>query len=589
MPQTEKLLSKGLGEDVPVEYFREKQEPKLSDQNPLIYPPDLRKEQVVESMRVTLLKLIDSETGYDGLLPTKMNVALVEEDDKDPNSYRMTIRFETDNLDETQLSLLERIVEHMYGSGASTRLDSNGKPRYPTGYPRIETAGQKDKSRRRKDSSSSTLGWYMGLSKSTLEPTHQGLYVFRDLGSAQMADFCRGSDPTKWFCNLDMKHPFKKEKVQNKYIIEIREQGLYQTDIVKMATLVSLVLHKKDIPRPGKLLYEIYQEMIHLGQNEEETGMAELSAQRDEIRRSLFIPLANYNASDSVGFQPSSVLAIGIPGTGKTLLAKEFLLTRDLGVFMVPVDGMELYSDFSQPTSRQMILPRIAQVFEETGMPVVLHLDDVELFVDPANPTQSKLLNLMAGIRSHGFFVFASTNYPDRIDPRLFQHERFGSVVYFPRQDEVGRKRILEVHAQKVSKVLKHPLFSSDEERDKLLSFIARETEGFPARYLAQICSRAKTYYLERLSGHTKKRYGMTEQDVQIPFTRDDWMRAIADVQREFAPKRKEFNAWDDSLLQFVERHSGNLGFLQREQTPHEPQSYYSRYEQFINELKPGK
>lgn len=116
--------------------------------------------------------------------------------------------------------------------------------------------------------------------------------------------------------------------------------------------------------------------------------------------------------------------------------------------------------------------------------------DDIENMVgSKIKVTNSTMLNLMAGVQESGFFIIASTNYPEKINQSLIQPQRFSVLIHCGLQDEKARYEILKIHANKESKNLKKPLFSSDEVRDLILREVAKHTNAFTPRYLANIAT----------------------------------------------------------------------------------------------------
>lgn len=93
---------------------------------------------------------------------------------------------------------------------------------------------------------------------------------------------------------------------------------------------------------------------------------------------------------------------VGVPGTGKTLAVQE-LLGEETGVFILPLDPLELVKELQASKEKQRLLPRIANVSRMTGREVVLHIDDIENMVGNDSATHSTLLNLMAGVKRMDF------------------------------------------------------------------------------------------------------------------------------------------------------------------------------------------
>jgi SpoVK/Ycf46/Vps4 family AAA+-type ATPase len=283
----------------------------------------------------------------------------------------------------------------------------------------------------------------------------------------------------------------------------------------------------------------------------------------DAIRRELIIPLASPDISKSVGEDPQSVLMIGVPGTGKTLVA-ERLLQEDTGLFILPIDPFELQKELMQPKEKQRLMPRIAEVSRVTGRRVILHVDDIENMVGEDEHTNSTLLTLMAGVQESGFYIMASTNYPEKINPSLIQPQRFSVLLHCGLQSEKARYEILKIHADMESKEKGMPLFSTEEVRDIILSEVAAHSNNFTPRYMANIATIAKSYLIDRVSKDKGRIIGLTEEDLEgYAFDVVDWEKAFAEVSSKY--DSESVRKRDEQLRKFVKKHGERLGFVKNE------------------------
>lgn len=541
-----------------IEQLKEKKEPNLGELNPLLFPPNLDNAENVEALRMVTEKMVSA---YEGLKPTSIEVANIFDDDEGKEVQRLVIRFETDSITPDQMNELEEAVEKTYKKGVKTRTSISGKTTIPaTFYPRLEQPKNRFK---RQNSDPSMLGWYMGTDTSLLTASNEGLLVFRDLENEKMAGYLKKTDHKRWFYKQDLITPMKK-KVPPKYVVEVRESELYQTDIVELVTRVSHILADKGPIENKRLKYDIYNQLNRLGLKKVEDGdMSGLDLQEERIQRVLILPLANLDASAGLELKPGSVLMIGVPGTGKTYIAEHFI-QQDNGVFLVPIDPHNLSNDLALPPEKKKILPRISEVSQETGVPAVIHIDDVENLATEDTAVNSTLLNLMAGIRESGFYVLASTNYPEKISPALIQPQRFAHIVYFGLHQEETRHKILDTHATRVTKELGTELFESDNARDLILKTLASITEGYTPRYLADICTEAKSFYLARTARETKQTQGLKEVDLKGHFTIEDWENAVNEVARKYDKTAVEKR--DKELREFAKKHYKTTGLNHRDQ-----------------------
>lgn len=535
------------------EKLKEKKEPKLSDFNPLLYPPDFSGSEAMEAFGQAIKDQIDH---HGGLRPTQLESVLVFNQQEQKHSSRFIIRFEVDRLIEEQIIQLEELVKRTYGTVVRTRTSKNGSKINPVHYPSIEEPKKKSQRTR----SLKLLGWYMGSNSADLTNHHTGLLVFKDLGDPGMGEYLKRKDPKQWFYKDDLVDPMGRQ-LKTKYVVELREAAMYQTDLVEFAVQVASILAQGKPVESPDLLYQIYNHLNRVTLKKSgRDSIHGLDEQIDRIKRVLVLPLANLSLATGINLTPGSALLIGVPGTGKTLIA-EYLLREDTGVFILPLDPNQLKKDLSQSPENRTILPRIAKVFARTQTPVIIHMDDVENISASDTEINSTLLNLMAGVREQGFYVIASTNHPEKLNDQLIQPQRFAHVIYLGLHDLEARRGILDIHATRLSRELGKSLFTSEAEREAILDILAKNTEGVTPRFLAEVCNEAKTFYLRKMA-ESKRAKGLNEEDIQETdrFTVEDWLYGLEQALRKY--DKKAVLDRDRELQRFVQKHSqGETGF----------------------------
>jgi SpoVK/Ycf46/Vps4 family AAA+-type ATPase len=376
----------------------------------------------------------------------------------------------------------------------------------------------------------------MGPNMSTpTDSLHTGLFVYRDLGEVNKNNF---SDP---------------QISGSRFVVEIRESSLYQTDMVEFVTQISTILGQGKTLPPGDLLYEVYYDLIRLGLKDvDHSSIYGMDDAINTIKRSLLIPLASRDLSHGIKQQPESVLMVGVPGTGKTLAVEE-ILQEETGVFILPIDPLELVKELNEDKDRQTLLPRISDVSRKTGKRVVLHVDDIENMVQNEQSTHSTLLNLMAGIRENDFYIIASTNDPEKIDTALLQPQRFGVLIYCGLPNEDARREIINIHTNELSQKLGIPLFANPDMREVILDAVTRETKDFTPRYIAEIANVAKSHLLFRIAQEQGQTIGLTEEALQrFSFTPEDWREAFLQVSARY--NKEEVRSRDTELEKFVSK-----------------------------------
>lgn len=513
--------------------LKERKTPSLGQLNPLLHPPDLTNPERIAALKNVVL---DQTRSFQGPEPVRFESAIVTSTQPHTNpALRMVVRFEVDSLTEDQLDQLDRLGRTTYeGVAVKGIKNSDGSPVPTVSYPPTEKPS--DDAKR-----NIILGWYIGQNTNTLDSLHTGLFVFKDIGMVNRENFV------------------SKEQSDTKFIVEIREASLYQTDLAELIIQASAILGRKATLDHSQLLYNIYYNLTRLGLKSKGAGQAYgMEDILSRIRRGLILPLANLGLSQGISQAPESVLLAGVPGTGKTLAGEE-LLWQDTGLFTIPLDSQELLKELATEAARQTLMPRVSHVYQSTGIPVIIHLDDIENLTKGDKDTYSTLVNWMAGVRESGFYVVAATNHPEQIPSPLLQPQRFGVLIHCGLPDEESRLGILGVHVPMVTTRLGQPLFASEEERVAILADLAHRTPGFTARFLAEIGTVGKSYLLERVSNKKGVLVGLDEEDLAGErFQPEDFGRAFKDVSSIY--DKKTIVEWDEEIRRYVERRRKDMG-----------------------------
>lgn len=185
---------------------------------------------------------------------------------------------------------------------------------------------------------------------------------------------------------------------------------------------------------------------------------------------------------------PKGVLLVGPPGTGKTLLAKA--VAGEAGVSFFSISGSEFVELFVGAGAA-----RVRDLFEQAKKqaPCIVFIDELDAIGksrssgmyggnDEREQTLNQLLTEMDGfaVGDGTVIVLAATNRPESLDPALLRPGRFDRQVLVDRPDLLGRKEILEIHAQKVK-------LGADVD----LRAIATRTPGFAGADLANLVNEA--------------------------------------------------------------------------------------------------
>ena len=187
---------------------------------------------------------------------------------------------------------------------------------------------------------------------------------------------------------------------------------------------------------------------------------------------------------------PRGVLMVGLPGTGKTLLARA--IAGEAKVPFFTISGSDFVEMFVGVGAA-----RVRDMFEQAKKhaPCIVFIDEIDAVGrqrgaglgggnDEREQTLNQLLVEMDGFENtSGVIVIAATNRPDVLDPALMRPGRFDRQVVVPLPDIRGREQILLVHMRKV------PLAP-----DVKAEIIARGTPGFSGADLANLVNEAALY-----------------------------------------------------------------------------------------------
>ena len=185
-----------------------------------------------------------------------------------------------------------------------------------------------------------------------------------------------------------------------------------------------------------------------------------LESQIQEIKETVELPLTNPGLFEDIGIEPPrGVLLYGLPGTGKTMLAKA--VAHESKATFIHMSGSELVHKFIGEGAQ--LVRDIFQMAREKS-PSIIFIDEIDAVGSirthdgttgsaEVNRTMMQLLAEMDGFRTRGDIkIIAATNRIDILDPALLRPGRFDRIIEIPMPSADGRLKILEIHAQKLRK-----------------------------------------------------------------------------------------------------------------------------------------
>ncbi|NUN47451.1 MAG: ATP-dependent zinc metalloprotease FtsH [Candidatus Brocadiae bacterium] len=213
---------------------------------------------------------------------------------------------------------------------------------------------------------------------------------------------------------------------------------------------------------------------------------------------------------------PRGILLVGVPGTGKTLMAKAVAGEADVPFYAIGgSDFVEMFVGVGAS--------RVRDLFRQAkeNAPSIIFLDEIDAVgrrrgvagFGRGDEEREQTLNAIL-VEMDGFdtddsvIVMAASNRPDVLDPALLRPGRFDREIALDLPDVKGREEILRVHARKVRLA-----------QDVDLSIIARGTPGFSGADLEAVINEGA------LLAVMKRKEGVETEDLEEARDKVRWGR----------------------------------------------------------------
>ena len=183
---------------------------------------------------------------------------------------------------------------------------------------------------------------------------------------------------------------------------------------------------------------------------------------------------------------PKGALLVGLPGTGKTLLAKA--VAGEAKVPFFSLSGSDFVEMFVGVGAS-----RVRDLFKQAKdkSPAIIFIDEIDAIGrargksnmtgsnDERENTLNQLLTEMDGFGTNSnVIVIAATNRADVLDKALMRAGRFDRQIYVDLPDLNERKEIFKVHLKPIKTV-----------KTLDVDFLSKQTPGFSGADIANVCN----------------------------------------------------------------------------------------------------
>lgn len=241
---------------------------------------------------------------------------------------------------------------------------------------------------------------------------------------------------------------------------------------------------------------------------------------------------------------PSGILMFGLPGTGKTLLAKA--LAHEGEINFISVKGPEFLSKWVGESSKA-----VRETFRKAraAAPCIIFFDEIDAIASRRAESSgsrvneqvvAQLLTEMDGLEElKSVVLIAATNRPDLLDPALLRSGRFGRHIEIPLPNKTSRRKIFEIHLSN------RPIDNNVD-----IESLAGALEGYTGADIKAICEEASILAIRRGVFDSNTDVTNPNSYAKIKISQEDFEKAIDKIKRG-ADKAKQ--SYKDAIKELPE------------------------------------
>jgi 26S proteasome regulatory subunit T2 len=225
----------------------------------------------------------------------------------------------------------------------------------------------------------------------------------------------------------------------------------------------SVLLHHKTVSIVGVLTDDadplVSVMKLDKAPTESYADIGGLEQQIQEVRESVELPLLHPELYEEMGIRPpKGVILYGVPGTGKTLLAKA--VANQTSATFLRIVGSELIQKYLGDGPK--LVRELFRVAEEHA-PSIVFIDEIDAIGTKRYESTSggereiqrtmlELLNQLDGFDTRGDVkVIMATNKIETLDPALIRPGRIDRKIEFPLPDTKTKRHIFRLHTSRMS------------------------------------------------------------------------------------------------------------------------------------------